>query len=307
MIIEGSFFLPRVLGPPNLRIPGSEREPSLYPINPSPPLRRVGVFGVGVGVGVDVGFAFDFAVCVWFSFRVSLLIFQPIRRAQTLFPILIKPVTTPRPQFRVRHQPSLHWVHVHVIQFLNSLLPAPNIKVIKPPLPKTAMHRGILPQTQLSRRRFPPRPPPQPPRHSLLQHLHHHRRIRLLRLPNQQMNVLRHHDVADDDEPIPPPHFIKNDQKRIPRPHRPQKRQTPITTESNEMQLRSPIAPLEILRHREKVNFLPPFANPAKDGAPARTKTKLRSNLLEWYHPRETAVNCGNHGHAAEKGGPPAQ
>ena len=157
------------------------------------------------------------------------------------------------------------------------------------------MHRGILPQTQLSHRRFPPRPPPQPPRHSLLQHLHHHRRIRLLRLPNQQMNVLRHHDVADDDEPIPPPHFIKNDQKRIPRPHRPQKRQTPITTESNEMQLRSPIAPLEILRHREKVNFLPPFANPAKDGAPARAKTKLRSNLLEWYHPRRTAVNCGNH------------
>jgi hypothetical protein len=51
---------------------------------------------------------------------------------------------------------------------------------------------------------------------------------------------------------------------------------------------------------------LPPFANPAKSGAPARTKTKLRSNLPEWYHPHRSAVNCENHGDEAEKHGPPA-
>jgi hypothetical protein len=72
------------------------------------------------------------------------------------------------------------------------------------------------------------------------------------------------------------------------------------------MQLRSPIAPLEIFRHREQVNPIPPFANPAKSGAPARApakaKTELRSNLLEWYHPRETTVNCGNHGYETEEG-----
>lgn len=56
----------------------------------------------------------------------------------------------------------------------------------------------------------------------------------------------------------------------------------------------------------EQVNPIPLFANPAKDGAPARTKAKLRSYLLEWYHPRETAVNCGNHGYTAAKGGPAA-
>jgi len=54
------------------------------------------------------------------------------------------------------------------------------------------------------------------------------------------------------------------------------------------------------------VNPIPPFANPAKDGAPAGAKTELRSNLPEWYHPLGSAVNCGNHGYVADKGGPPA-
>jgi hypothetical protein len=66
------------------------------------------------------------------------------------------------------------------------------------------------------------------------------------------MHVLRHHHVPDDYKPIAPTHLIKNDQKRIPRPRRPQKRQPPITTESNEMQLPSPIAALKVFRHRSK-------------------------------------------------------
>ena len=52
--------------------------------------------------------------------------------------------------------------------------------------------------------------------------------------------------------------------------------------------------------------LLPPFANPPKSGAPARTKTKLQSNLPEWYHPHRSAANCENHGDEAEKHGPPA-
>ena len=44
---------------------------------------------------------------------------------------------------------------MHVIQFLDPLLPAPYIEIIKPPLPETAMHRGILPQTHLPAEDFP--------------------------------------------------------------------------------------------------------------------------------------------------------
>ena len=53
----------------------------------------------------------------------------------------------------------------------------------------------------------------------------------------------------------------------------------------------------------ESKSTLPPFANPAKDGAPARAKTKLQSNLPEWYYDHRNTVNHGNHGHK-RKGGP---
>jgi hypothetical protein len=109
-----------------------------------------------------------------------------------------------------------------------------------------------------------------------LQHLHHHRRIRLLRLADQQVHVLRHHHIPDDCEPIAPPHFIKNDQKRIPRPHRPQKRQSPITTETNEMQLRSPIAALEILRHRSKSTPTHPSQTQRRVGHPQKLRLNFR-------------------------------
>ena len=59
------------------------------------------------------------------------------------------------------------------------------------------------------------------------------------------------------------------------------------------------------LRHRKQVNPFPLFANPANDGAPARTKTKLRSDPPEWYHPHRSTVNRGNHEHK-RKGEPPA-
>jgi membrane protease YdiL (CAAX protease family) len=35
----------------------------------------------------------------------------------------------------------------------------------------------------------------------------------------------------------------------------------------------------------KQVNPIPPFAKPAKDGAPARARTEPQSELLEWYHP----------------------
>ena len=196
---------------------------------------------------------------------------------------------------------------MHVIQLLNPLLPAPYIEIVEPPLPKTAMHRGVLPQTQLSRRRLPANPPPQPPRHQLLQHLHHHRRIRLLRLTDQQMNVLRHHHIPDDYEPIASPHFIKNDQKSIPRPHRPQKRQPPITTERNEMQLRSPIAPLKILRHRSKSTPSHPSQIQQRMGHPQEPRLNFGVNywsgiilteapsILETTHTKQRRVRHQSH------------
>jgi hypothetical protein len=39
----------------------------------------------------------------------------------------------------------------------------------------------------------------------------------------------------------------------------------------------------------KQVNSIPPFASPAKDGAPAEAKAELRRHLPECYHPHESA------------------
>jgi hypothetical protein len=44
--------------------------------------------------------------------------------------------TAPRPVSRMRYQPSLHGIPVHIVQLFSHLLLAPHVEVIKPPLPE---------------------------------------------------------------------------------------------------------------------------------------------------------------------------
>jgi hypothetical protein len=44
-------------------------------------------------------------------------------------------ITAPMPQFRRLHQPSLHWIPMHITQLLFALFRAPHIEVIEARLP----------------------------------------------------------------------------------------------------------------------------------------------------------------------------
>ncbi len=44
----------------------------------------------------------------------------------------------------------------------------------------------------------------------LFHYFHHYRRIAFLRLADEEMNVLGHHDVADDYKAISLPHLFQN-------------------------------------------------------------------------------------------------
>ena len=58
-------------------------------------------------------------------------------------------------------------------------------------------------------------------------------------------------------------------------------------------------------QHQHQHRKHPPFAKAAKDGAPAKTGAGI-GRMVEWYHSRGSAVNCGDHGCKTRKGGPPA-
>ena len=102
---------------------------------------------------------------------------------------------------------------MHVVQLLRPLLAAPNVEIVEPPLPETAMScvRDVLPQTELLRGIARANFSAQAARDPLFQHLNHDRQISLLRLAQQQMNVFRHDDVADHRELISRAHFVQND------------------------------------------------------------------------------------------------
>jgi hypothetical protein len=46
---------------------------------------------------------------------------HPIDRHQSRFPFRISQETTPRPVLRMFHQSTLHWIIMHVLQFLSCL------------------------------------------------------------------------------------------------------------------------------------------------------------------------------------------
>jgi hypothetical protein len=79
------------------------------------------------------------------------------------------------------------------------------------------------------------------------------------------MNVFRHHHVTDQRKVIPFPNLSQNLKKETACPLGPQQRLAPIATAGNEVQVTQSVAAFETVFH----SHLAPFANAAKDAAPA--------------------------------------
>jgi hypothetical protein len=76
-----------------------------------------------------------------------------IWRREICFAVRIKAVASARPEFRVRHQPSFHRIHVHVVQLLDAFLSAPYVEIVKANPPETSSRVAwiALPEGQLIR------------------------------------------------------------------------------------------------------------------------------------------------------------
>ncbi len=176
----------------------------------------------------------------------------PVWHAHTCFPILIEPETAPCPSLRMRRQSAFHRIHVHVVQLLDPLLPAPHVEIIETSLPKTPRRLcgRFLPQTQLIRAAPSSRLLPEPARYTLLQDLHHRRRRANLRLRNQKMNVLGHHHVSGHAELVSLPNFAQDFQEEIALARRAQEWPAAVATARNKMQMPLAVTPFQFVTHR---------------------------------------------------------
>ncbi len=127
---------------------------------------------------------------------------------------------------------------MHVLQFFAELLPRVNVEIVEPSLPKRPyLHRAPRKcQGQLPRGTLLPFPAKRSG-NLLLQHLQYFRGRAFLRLAEKQVNVFRHHHIANQLERVPRTYFVEYSDETIPCACRSKKRETTKTTEGDEVQI----------------------------------------------------------------------
>jgi hypothetical protein len=142
---------------------------------------------------------------------------------------------TPAPQFRRRDQSALYWIAMHITQFLDTFVLAPDVEIVESFLPdmlrdggeETGL-RGVAPPSRLCQNAA---------RKAEFEGLHDSRRILLLRFADQQVNVFGHDHVAGNDEAIAPAYLLQHSQKEVTAARGAEHWLSPVTTASDEMQV----------------------------------------------------------------------
>src|SRR3954468_24365574 len=118
---------------------------------------------------------------------------------------------------------------MHVFQFLCCLSLRKDIEIIEAPLPEPTNLHWTVPKFHL-RRASLLRPAQQALRDGLFEGLHDYGGIRLLRLAEQEMNVLGHHHKPDHVEVVSTTNLLQRFQEHVTGASRSQKGLAPITT-----------------------------------------------------------------------------
>jgi len=133
---------------------------------------------------------------------------------------------------------------MQVAQFLDALALCPDIEIIEPLLPDV-LRRGVE-QAGLRRVASPSRLRQYAPCEAEFESLHHGSRIFLLRFADQQMYVLGHDHVANDDKLIALAHLLQHPQKEVTAARSTKQGLSAITTASDEMKVTGTAVALDI-------------------------------------------------------------
>jgi hypothetical protein len=132
---------------------------------------------------------------------------------------------------------------VDVAKLFDELPIVANVEIVVPLLPEVL---GIADQSS---------------RHSLLQRLERFRERRTLRFADEQMNVLRHHNIAVDAKPETSPDAFERGLERTLRRRRGERRSAMVAAERHKMSLPGFVETLQFPRH---VASLAPRTAPLK-------------------------------------------
>src|SRR6267143_3337006 len=140
---------------------------------------------------------------------------------------------------------------MHVLEFLANFLFTPHIEVIKSGLPEARQIPVACCKcaARLPCRRAAPASP-EIPRDALLQHFQDFGWRALGAFADEQMNVVGHDHISDQQEFVAFTNFSQGLDEDVARSRRVEQRQPPITTEREEMQMAPSIVSLQTFWHK---------------------------------------------------------
>ena len=157
----------------------------------------------------------------------------------------VVPGTAPPPLFGLRDQASFYRVLMDVVQLLLALLRGPQDKIIEPSLPNVLFAIAVA---RVHSGNLGPQPSQYAPCEALFDGLHHRGRIAAFRLTQQQMDMLRHDDVAHHDEMIASAHALHYFKKQVASGGGLEQRAPLVTTGGDEVQVTLAVAAMKV-RH----------------------------------------------------------
>jgi len=128
---------------------------------------------------------------------------RKIARSQPSLSFFVRQETAPKPVTRISHQSPLHRVGVHVLQFLLNILGAVQVKIVKPRLPKSRQPRvAVLKCQALLSYCHAALPFSQIARNAPLQNFQHQRWRTFRPFADEQLNMLGHHNIPNQEKVI---------------------------------------------------------------------------------------------------------
>jgi len=161
-----------------------------------------------------------------------------IDRHRAFLPESIMATAAPAPLFRAVYQSSTNWVHVHVVEFLQALPLGDHVEVVKAQLPEANF--GVS----------------NSPRRPLLEHLHGERWVPDFRFAHEQMDVLRHNDVSEDDKVVFSPDLFQDNLETVSCFWCTKESFPPVTGEGDEVEVSVTVITPEMRTHGEIVTVL---------------------------------------------------
>ena len=138
---------------------------------------------------------------------------------------------------------------MHVAQLLHPLPRRPHVEIVEARLPKRSL-RFLSEQRPLPRITAPSLRQQRPCR-TLLHHLHHRRRSSHLGLGHQNMNMLRHHHIADDYKTVALSRLFENGEEPVASLGRTEKRQSPIARPGDKVQMVRTVSAMQAAGHEQ--------------------------------------------------------